>query len=1243
MSNPQSVVLEENIDPNWEPSQEEIDEYAKWLGMDMVADADLVWVAREGLKAPLPDHWKPCKTDDGDIYYFNFESGESVWDHPCDEYYRNLYKEEKKRKTSNAEMQEEKKKEKKERKKKEKEEKEKAKIEKEREKSLSSVGVALSSELKPVQRTRKGADGGPPMGTAMLPVKTAVPAGPLSSLSATPAFGAPLPTASLPRMTSEESLGGEAGSDGGIYAPSSLGGSNTGVGGAGGDDKEMSGTAKKKRVSSASKRLGDAESMAAKLASVEDDQEAEFVLAKTRIENETKERLKKWRVQLEEDAKNELDQCEEDIATRTDRMKTKLESEFNTQKELLQRQMKEKMEKDLETWKMENSVKFARLQDEAESEASAALHALKKEKEAFLLKSKYDLEAAKEVWKQEQMTADKESREAFVVELASARDTWKQEFKAQHAQDAEASDRVQQQADQIAALEKTILELKETIQGQQEALQNAAQEKKALEAALQDAQSQQANAPTTTVPEAVVDTESQEKLRAALQEMDALKAADHSKSGEIQSLGAQLKAAQAELVTLANKNSVLEQSQAEWKESKTKDALAQGAVVTRLEDELAVTKTELSRLSRTLELTTAEAVPDRSAEVSQLQQDVSHWRQKYEVTTASLTVAETSLHKQQAATDAALQTLRDERDALIAAQKNKQEGEVSEAVSRHKQTLSALESEHAAAMAAARQRIAAEVSEIAEKEKELKLSQQKLQAQQDEFACNETKFLEGLSEEFAAKKNEYTQKNRQMETQIRQLEKEQYLQENQLKERMEVLAEKRKSVDKEEAQMQAAEAEYAQKLKDMNLKLERLREDETNTANMRRGLSEERARLQQSERDLDTRKQSLVSPLTSNPEAPRVSTGTKPVEAVDEAIFSDDEDLRMDIRTADDLEQRVKVERKRLARARKFLQSHRADIRRRQKALEQSRNEWKDDMLRAEGDSEQREILREVKRVLDTQAELLNQEVVQAKNTQKWLELKATRTGLMEKQLETSRQTLDLTQQRERDDSSSSLGGETDLQVQQYETLLQSIAVIEEDLAKVSRALRQQAPLPSGAPGISTHSPRQGGYRSSELGTSGKENHNMQMMHLSRHVVYSEKERMDEKRRGLRPMGSAQRESWYPFPSDRNMPQGTSGMQLLKKWGEKSGLTSGSMPSTTTRQKLMDFQLQLNRWSGERDTAREMLQSHSDWLRAFQRKMHPPKSLQSEGVTSHHENNHSDLVIPMEGGKEIAIQVRNAW
>merc|ERR1711988_961065 len=91
----ESVVLEEAIDENYEPTEEEILEYAKWLGMDENQDKHLFWIAREGLKAPLPEHWKPCKTQEGEIYYFNFSTGDSVWDHPCDEYYRKQYEEEK--------------------------------------------------------------------------------------------------------------------------------------------------------------------------------------------------------------------------------------------------------------------------------------------------------------------------------------------------------------------------------------------------------------------------------------------------------------------------------------------------------------------------------------------------------------------------------------------------------------------------------------------------------------------------------------------------------------------------------------------------------------------------------------------------------------------------------------------------------------------------------------------------------------------------------------------------------------------------------------------------------------------------------------------------------------------------------------------------------------------------------------------------------------------------------------------
>merc|ERR1712151_789308 len=78
--------------------EKEIEEYAEWLGMDLQKDRDLFWIAKAGLKAPLPKPWKPCQSEEHEIFYFNFETGESVWDHPCDEHYRRVFAEHKAKK-----------------------------------------------------------------------------------------------------------------------------------------------------------------------------------------------------------------------------------------------------------------------------------------------------------------------------------------------------------------------------------------------------------------------------------------------------------------------------------------------------------------------------------------------------------------------------------------------------------------------------------------------------------------------------------------------------------------------------------------------------------------------------------------------------------------------------------------------------------------------------------------------------------------------------------------------------------------------------------------------------------------------------------------------------------------------------------------------------------------------------------------------------------------------------------------
>ncbi|CAJ1409821.1 unnamed protein product, partial [Effrenium voratum] len=83
-----------------EPSEEEIKEYAEFLGLDVEKEPDLLWIAKEGVCAPVPAPWKACTENGDDVFYWNFETGESIWDHPADESYRQLLEDKRKEKAA---------------------------------------------------------------------------------------------------------------------------------------------------------------------------------------------------------------------------------------------------------------------------------------------------------------------------------------------------------------------------------------------------------------------------------------------------------------------------------------------------------------------------------------------------------------------------------------------------------------------------------------------------------------------------------------------------------------------------------------------------------------------------------------------------------------------------------------------------------------------------------------------------------------------------------------------------------------------------------------------------------------------------------------------------------------------------------------------------------------------------------------------------------------------------------------
>ena len=73
---------------DYEPTLEEIHGYAKFLGIDVDQDAEFLFIAEEGLKAPVPEPWKTYFNENDEIFYVNSETNERMYDHPLDEQYR---------------------------------------------------------------------------------------------------------------------------------------------------------------------------------------------------------------------------------------------------------------------------------------------------------------------------------------------------------------------------------------------------------------------------------------------------------------------------------------------------------------------------------------------------------------------------------------------------------------------------------------------------------------------------------------------------------------------------------------------------------------------------------------------------------------------------------------------------------------------------------------------------------------------------------------------------------------------------------------------------------------------------------------------------------------------------------------------------------------------------------------------------------------------------------------------------
>ncbi|XP_053942788.1 centrosomal protein of 164 kDa isoform X7 [Cuculus canorus] len=132
------IVLEEEYDETYIPSEEDILSYAQEIGIDPEKEPELLWLARQGMTAVLPPEWKPCQDVTGEVYYFNFVSGESSWEHPNDIYYKELVIQEREKLMVLGSL-------------KKKEKKKKGKKEKKKEKRLLKEPPLSGSQLAPIQ------------------------------------------------------------------------------------------------------------------------------------------------------------------------------------------------------------------------------------------------------------------------------------------------------------------------------------------------------------------------------------------------------------------------------------------------------------------------------------------------------------------------------------------------------------------------------------------------------------------------------------------------------------------------------------------------------------------------------------------------------------------------------------------------------------------------------------------------------------------------------------------------------------------------------------------------------------------------------------------------------------------------------------------------------------------------------------------------------------------------------------
>lgn len=101
---PVKNMMNESEEGEYVPNEKEIHGYAEFLGMDPEKDKEFLYIAVEGLKAPVPTPWETYYDDNDEIFYVNPVTGQKMYDHPLDEEYRQKFLRLKAEKEGNAQF-----------------------------------------------------------------------------------------------------------------------------------------------------------------------------------------------------------------------------------------------------------------------------------------------------------------------------------------------------------------------------------------------------------------------------------------------------------------------------------------------------------------------------------------------------------------------------------------------------------------------------------------------------------------------------------------------------------------------------------------------------------------------------------------------------------------------------------------------------------------------------------------------------------------------------------------------------------------------------------------------------------------------------------------------------------------------------------------------------------------------------------------------------------------------------------